>query len=84
MNIYYYIVNRYRRKKGKVIKMTTIFKMLKAGYLMGKAINLVAKKRGNPMAAVSLVWGSIFSDGLQFNWGLRFVPKSVMEGKEGG
>ena len=36
------------------------------------------------MAAVSLVWGSIFSDGLQFNWGLRFVPKSVMEGGGGG
>ena len=64
--------------------MTEIFKMLKVGYLMGKAINSVAKKRVNPMAAVSLVWGSIFSDGLQFNWGLRFVPKSVMEGKEGG
>ena len=64
--------------------MTEIFKMLKVGYLMGKAINSIAKKRENPMAAVSLVWGSIFSDALQFNWGLRFVPKSVMEGKEGG
>lgn len=47
---------------------------------MGKTINSVAKKRGNPMAAVSLVWGSIFSGGLQFSWGIRFVPKSVMEG----
>ena len=63
--------------------MTTIFeifKMVKAGYLMGKAINSVAKKRGNPMAAVSLVWGSIFSDDLQFNWGIRFVSKEVIEG----
>ena len=63
--------------------MTTIFeifKMVKAGYLMGKAINSVAKKRGNPMAAVSLVWGSIFSDGLQFNWGIRFASKEVIEG----
>ena len=63
--------------------MTTIFeifKMVKAGYLMGKAINSVAKKIGNPMAAVSLVWGSIFSDGLQFNWGIRFVSKEVIEG----
>ena len=67
--------------------MTTIFeifKMVKMGYLMGKAINSVSKKRGNSMAAVSLVWGSIFASGLQFNWGLRFVPKSVMESKEIG
>ena len=57
--------------------------MLKVGYLMGKAISSIAKKRGNPMAAVSLVWGSIFASGLRFNWGLRFVPKSVMEGEWG-
>ena len=63
-----------------MIKMTEIFKMLKVGYQVGKAINSVAKKRGNPMAAVSLVWGSIFSDGLQFNWGIRFVSKKVIEG----
>ena len=66
--------------------MTTIFeifKMVKMGYLMGKAINSIAKKRGNSMAAVSLVWGSIFASGLRFNWGLRFVPKSVMEGEWG-
>lgn len=64
--------------------MTEIFKIVKEGYKMGRAINSVAKKRSNPMAAVSLVWGSIFSSGLKFNWGLRFVPKSVIEGKEGG
>ena len=66
--------------------MTTIFeifKMIKMGYLMGKAINSIAKKRENPMAAVSLVWGSVFASGLRFNWGLRFVPKSVMEGEWG-
>ena len=33
------------------------------------------------MAAISLVWGSIFSNGLQFNWGIRFVSKEVMAGK---
>lgn len=60
--------------------MMEMIKMVKAGYLMGKTINSVAKKRGNPMAAVSLVWGSIFSDVLQFNWGIRFVSKEVIEG----
>ena len=67
--------------------MTTIFeifKMIKMGYLMGKAINSIAKKRSNQMAAISMVWGSVFNSGLKFNWGLRFVPKNVMEGKEGG
>ena len=67
--------------------MTTIFeifKMVKMGYLMGKAINSVSKKRGNSMAGVSLVWGSIFASGLQFNWGIRFVSKAIMEGKEIG
>lgn len=60
--------------------MTTIFEMIKMGYQMGRTISSIAKKRGNPMAAVSLVWGSIFSDGLQFNWGIRFVSKEVIEG----
>lgn len=63
--------------------MTTIFEMIKTVYMMGRAISSIAKKRKSPMAAVSLVWGSIFASGLQFNWGLRFIPKSVMEG-EGG
>ena len=60
--------------------MTEIFKMLKVGYQVGRAINSVAKKRGNPMAAVSLVWGSIFANDLQFYWGIRFVSKEVIEG----
>lgn len=67
--------------------MTTMMEMIKMivnAYLLGSAIAPVAKKRKNPMAAVSLVWGSIFANDLQFYWGIRFVPKSVMEGKEIG
>lgn len=60
---------------------TKIFKNLKNFYYLVKAINTVAKKRNNPVAAISLVWGSIFNENLQFNWGIRFVSKEVMAGK---
>ena len=60
--------------------MFTWMKNIINSYLLGRAIGPVARKRENPMAAVSLVWGSIFSDGLQFNWGIRFVSKEVIEG----
>lgn len=60
--------------------MFTWMKNIVNTYLMGKAINSIAKKRKNPMAAVSLVWGSIFASGLQFNWGIRFVSKEVISG----
>lgn len=60
---------------------TKVFKGLKNFYYLVKAINMVAKKRKNPVAAISLVWGSIFNENLQFNWGIRFVSKDIMAGK---
>lgn len=60
---------------------TKIFNELKKFYYLVKAINSVAKKRSNQMAAISMVWGSIFNAGLQFNWGIRFVSKDTMAGK---
>ena len=59
---------------------TKFFNELKKFFYLVKAINSVAKKRKNPVATISLVWGSIFN-GLQFNWGIRFVSKEVMAGK---
>ena len=61
---------------------TKFFNELKKFFYMVKAINVVTKKRKNPVAAISLVWGSIFTE-LQFNWGIKFVSKEVMEGKDG-
>ena len=63
--------------------MFTWLKELKRGYEIVKAIKLVANKRKEPIAAVSLVWGSVF-EGLTYNWGIRFVSKAIMEGKDGG
>lgn len=60
---------------------TKIFNNLKSFYALVKAISMIAKKRKNPVAAISMVWGSIFSNGLQFNWGIRFVSKDIMAGK---
>lgn len=60
---------------------TKIFDNLKSFYVLVKAINSVAKKRKEPMAAIAMVWGSVFNSGLQFNWGIRFVSKEVMAGK---
>ena len=63
-----------------------MFKFLKeimSAYLLGWVISPVAKKRKTPMVAISLVWSSIFSEGLKFNWGIKFVDKSTMEGKDG-
>ena len=54
---------------------------LKSFYALVKAISMIAKRRKNPVAAISMVWGSIFSNGLQFNWGIRFVSKDIMAGK---
>lgn len=62
--------------------MFTWMKKFVRGYLAGRAMGTIARKRNNPMAAISLIWGSIFSD-LKFNWGIRFVTKEIMEG-EGG
>ena len=62
--------------------MFTILKQFMNGYLLGRAIGPIAKKRKNPMAAVSLAWGSIFSSGLRFNWAIRFVSKEVIEGNK--
>ena len=62
---------------------TKFFNELKKFYELVKAINTVAKRRKNPVAAISLVWGSIFNENLQFNWGIKFVDKSTMEGKDG-
>lgn len=59
---------------------TKFFNELKKFFYMVKAINVVAKRRKNPIVAISMVWGSIFN-GLQFNWGIRFVSKEVMAGK---
>lgn len=59
---------------------TKFFNELKKLFFMVKAINVVAKRRKNPIVAISMVWGSIFN-GLQFNWGIRFVSKEVMAGK---
>ena len=59
---------------------TKVFKGLKNFYALVKVINMVAKKRKNPMAAISLVWGSVFNENLQFNWGIRFVSKDIMAG----
>ena len=59
---------------------TKIFKNLKNFYALVRVINMVAKKRKNPMAAISLVWGSVFNENLQFNWGIRFVSKDIMAG----
>lgn len=56
--------------------MMEIFKMLKAGYQIGKAINSVAKKRGNPMAAVSLVWGPSFLMVSSLTGGFGLSPKA--------
>ena len=61
---------------------TKFFNELKKFFYMMKAINTVAKRRKNPIAAVSLVWGSVF-EGLTYNWGIRFVSKAIMEGKDG-
>lgn len=63
--------------------MFTILKQLMNGYLLGRAVGPVARKRENPMAAVSLAWGSIFGSGLRFNWAIRFVSKEVIEGGKG-
>ena len=60
--------------------MFTWMKNIVNTYLLGRAIGPVARKRKNPMAAVSLVWGSIFGSELQFNWGIRFVSKEVISG----
>lgn len=60
---------------------TKIFNNLKSFYALVKAISMIAKKRKNPMAAISLVWGSIFNANLQFNWGIKFVSKDIMAGK---
>lgn len=59
---------------------TKVLKGIKNFYYLVKAISFVAKGRKNPMAAVSMVWGSIFNEGLQFNWGIRFVSKDIMAG----
>ena len=59
---------------------TKVFKGLKNFYYLAKAINMVAKKRSNQMAAISMVWGSVFNSGLKFNWGIRFVSKDIMAG----
>ena len=61
---------------------TKFFNELKKFFYMMKTINMVAKRRKNPIAAVSLVWGSVF-EGLTYNWGIRFVSKAIMEGKDG-
>ena len=61
---------------------TKFFNELKKFFYMMKAINMVAKKRSNQMAAISMVWGSVF-EGLTYNWGIRFVSKAIMEGKDG-
>jgi hypothetical protein len=63
--------------------MFTWWKKFVRGYLAGRAMGTIARKRNNPMAAISLIWGSIFSD-LKFNWGIRFVTKEVMEGENSG
>lgn len=60
---------------------TKIFKGLKNFYDLLKAIITIANGRENPMATISLVWGSIFND-LQFNWGVRFVSKDIMAGRD--
>ena len=60
---------------------TKIFNNLKSFYALVKAISMIAKKRKNPVAAISLVWGSIFNENLQFNWGIKFVSKDIMAGK---
>lgn len=60
---------------------TKIFNNLKSFYALVKAISMIAKKRKNPLAAISLVWGSIFNANLQFNWGIKFVSKDIMAGK---
>ena len=59
---------------------TKFFNELKKFFYMMKAINMVAKKRSNQMAAISMVWGSVFNSGLKFNWGIRFVSKDIMAG----
>lgn len=59
---------------------TKVFKGLKNFYYLVKVINMVAKKRSNQMAAISMVWGSVFNSGLKFNWGIRFVSKDIMAG----
>lgn len=61
---------------------TKFFNELKKFFYMMRAINTVAKRRKNPIAAVTLVWGSVF-EGLTYNWGIRFVSKAIMEGKDG-
>ena len=61
---------------------TKFFDELKKFFYMMRAINTVAERRNNSIAAVSLVWGSVF-EGLTYNWGIRFVSKEVMEGKDG-
>lgn len=61
---------------------TKFFNELKKFFYMMKAINMIAKKRNSQMAAISMVWGSVF-EGLKYNWGIRFVSKDVMEGKDG-
>ena len=63
--------------------MFTWLKELKRGYEIVKAIKLVANKRKEPMAAIAMVWGSVFAECLKFNWGIRFVTKEVMNGKDG-
>lgn len=60
---------------------TKFFNELKKFFYLVKAINMVAKKRSNQMAAISMVWGSVFNSGLKFNWGIRFVSKQVMAGE---
>lgn len=59
---------------------TKVLKGLKNFYYLVKVINMVAKKRSNQMAAISMVWGSVFNSGLKFNWGIRFVSKDIMAG----
>lgn len=59
---------------------TKVFKGLKNFYYLVKVINMIAKKRSNQMAAISMVWGSVFNSGLKFNWGIRFVSKDIMAG----
>lgn len=61
---------------------TKFFKELKRGYEVGKAIKSVAKKRGNQMAAISMLWGCVFNEGLKYNWGIRFVSKEIMSGDD--
>lgn len=61
---------------------TRFFKKLKRGYLVLKAVKSVSKKREEPMAAISMLWGSVFNEGLYHNWGIRFVSKEVMSGDD--